>query len=255
MHPHVVLMLASTAVIGLFVAIVVVVSSLRRSGRLGPAEGRLGLAAYGPILAGALSGGAAVVHLGVISTHAAQSAQSAATAGPSIALICSIGAGSAHFGASDASLAGFLPLGIASLAILPLQGAWTIPALWRRTRAARFGTAVVLVAVALSIVQVVAVPAVLGATRAAQGAPSVGPAGGLGTVLVPNFSTGIADGIGLAFEALLAVVGLALLTGRPRRFVARLDLSITDAWVGTSLGVGAVVIFGAAALLTGHTAH
>src|SRR5947207_204173 len=107
-------MLAAVGVVGAFVPIVVAVTVLLRRGRLGDPDRRLPFAAYGPVLAGALSGGAAAVHLGLIGEHAAlalaPAAVGAATGGlvGAAAFVCSVGAGASHFTAVNTSIAGFL---------------------------------------------------------------------------------------------------------------------------------------------------
>ena len=63
MHAHVVLMLAATALIGLFVLIVVAATLLQRRGRLGEPDRRVEFRSYGPILAAACSAGAAAGRL------------------------------------------------------------------------------------------------------------------------------------------------------------------------------------------------
>src|SRR5262245_40027615 len=112
-HAHVVLMLAATALIGLFVLIVVAVTTLQRRGRLGEPGRRVEFGAYGPILAAACSGGAAAVHLAVVGEHASLTA---ADASPNaIALLCSIGSGESHFAGEDPALPGCIPPGMLSV--------------------------------------------------------------------------------------------------------------------------------------------
>jgi len=229
-HAHVVLMLAATALIGAFVVIVVGVTLLQRRGRLGEPDRRIEFDSYGPILAAACSGGAAAVHLGVVSEHAALTA---ADASPNaIALLCSIGAGSSHFAGADPALAGFLPLGVLSVGMIGAQGALAVPRIWRNRRVAIGGLAVTLVALAVAVL-----------TRLL--APSAN-----GTPQVPY-----TDALAIVFDAaLLVVVGL-LAFGRPRGLVARLRVSAMDAWVGTALGVAAVAVFTVAGYVLAHATH
>src|SRR5438034_7183395 len=112
-------MLAATALVWLFVGIVVAVTLLLRRGRLGPPDRQVSFASYGPVLAAACSGGAAAVHLEVVGEHALQTGATASTS--AVALLCSIGAGATHFSTADATIAGFLPLGIASIVVIGLQ--------------------------------------------------------------------------------------------------------------------------------------
>jgi hypothetical protein len=54
--------------------------------------------------------------------------------------------------------------------------------------------------------------------------------------------------------ALLLVIAL-LAFGQPRRLAERLRVSVTDAWVGTGLGVAAVGVFTVAGYLLAHATH
>src|SRR5262245_32808744 len=148
-HVHVVLMLAATALIALFVLIVVGVTTLQRRGRLGPPDRRLEFGAYGPILAAACSGGAAAVHIAVVGEHAALTA--ASTSPDAVALLCSIGAGSTHFTGSATSVAGFLPLGILSLGVIGAQGTLAVPRIWRSRRLVLAGLGITIVALAVAL--------------------------------------------------------------------------------------------------------
>jgi hypothetical protein len=233
-HAHVVLMLAATALIAMFVLIVVAVTMLERRGRLGEPARRIGFASYGPILAAACSGGAAAVHLAVAGEHVALSA---ADGSPSaLALLCSIGAGATHLSgnltAANPSLAGFLPLGVLSLGMIGAQGALVVPRLWRQRRLVLLGLGITLGALAVAVL-----------TRLL--APSVA-----GTQQVPY-----SDALAVVFDvALVAVAGL-LAIGRPQRLVERLRVSPMDAWVGTGLGVAAVGVFTVAGYLLAHATH
>jgi len=227
-HAHVVLMLAATALIGLFVVIVVAVTTLQRRGRLGATDRRIEFGSYGPILAAACSGGAAAVHLAVVGEHAALTAADASP--DAIALLCSIGAGQAHFAGADPALAGFLPLGMLSVGMIGAQGALAVPRIWRSRPLLLGGLAITLVALGTALLSRV-----------------LAPAGGQ--------QVAYSDALAIAFDvALIAVVGL-LAFGRPERLLARLRVSAMDAWVGTALGVAAVAVFTVAGYLLAHAAH
>lgn len=230
MHAHVVLMLAATALIGLFVFIVVGVTLLQRRGRLGAPDGRVEFRSYGPILAAACSGGAAAVHLAVVGEHAALTT---ADASPSaIALLCSIGAGTTHFSGADPALAGFLPLGVLSIGSIGAQGALAVPRIWRSRRLVLVGLGVTLAALLIAL-----------ATRLLS--PSVA-----GDQQIPY-----SDALAIVFDvALLVVIGL-LAVGRPARLLQRLRVSTADAWVGTGLGVAAVGVFTVAGYFLAHASH
>jgi hypothetical protein len=229
-HAHVVLMLAATALIGLFVVIVVGVTLLQRRGRLGEPERRVEFRSYGPILAAACSGGAAAVHLAVVGEHAALSA---ADASPNaIALLCSIGAGTTHFAGADASLAGFLPLGVVSVGMIGAQGALAVPRVWRSRRLVLGGLAVTLAALATALLTRLLAPIATGTPQIAY-----------------------SDALAIVFDvALLAVVGM-LAFRRPRRILERLRVPAMDAWVGTALGVAAVGVFTVAGYFLAHATH
>ncbi len=242
MHAHSVLMLAAAGVVWLFVAVVVAANLLQRRGRIATDGGRRTVRDYGPILAAACSGGAAVIHVAVVSSHAAQSVATVATTagGAPIAFLCSIGAGGAHFSsvAGSAAAGTFLPLGILSIGLVPLQGAWALPAMWRRASVARAGLLVALSALVLAVVQQLLAPA---ATVQVAGATTTG--------------SDVSAGIALFFELALLSMAALLVWGRPRRLVARLEVTSLDAWILTAVAVGAIAIFGATALLTNHAGH
>ena len=230
MHAHVVLMLAATALIGVFVLIVVGVTLLQRRGRLGPPDGQVEFRSYGPILAAACSGGAAAVHLAVVGEHAARTTADAAPS--AFALLCSIGAGTAHFTSSGTALAGFLPLGVLSVGSIGAQGALAVPRLWQGRRLLRAGLVVTLAALVIALATRILSPSAAGAPQIAY-----------------------SDALAIAFDiALLVVVGL-LAFGRPARLLERLRLSVIDAWVGTGLGVAAVGVFTVAGYFLAHAAH
>ena len=228
-HAHVVLMLAATALIGLFVIIVVGVTTLQRRGRLGEPGRRVEFGSYGPILAAACSGGAAAVHLAVVGEHVALTS---ADASPNaIALLCSIGAGSSHFAGADPSLAGFLPLGVLSMGMIGAQGALAVPRIWRSRRLLLGGLVVTLAALATAVLTRLVAPAA-------------------STVQVPY-----TDALAIVFDlALVSLVGL-LAFGRPQRLIDRLRVSTMDAWIGTALGVAAVGVFTVAGYFLAHAAH
>jgi hypothetical protein len=233
-HLHTVLMLAAVALIWLFVLIVVAVTWLQRRGRLGQIDRQVSFQAYGPVLAAACSGGAAAVHLTVIGEHALRTG--AGSSASAVAFLCSIGAGSAHFATADASIAGFLPLGIVSLVTVGLQSALAVPRAWRNRLLAIVGLAVTLISVAVSVA-----PRVFGV-------PQVD-----GAVAVP--SIGYSDALAFIFEVILVALIAMLVLGRPRGLLDRLRVKVADAYVGTGLGIGAVVIFTIAAVVAGHAAH
>ena len=234
MHLHIVLMLAAVVLIWLFVGIVVAVTWLQRRGRLGEPSREVPFRAYGPVLAAACSGGAAAVHLEVVGEHALQTGSAAS--GSAFALICSIGAGSAHFSAADASIAGFLPLGIASLVIIGLQALLAVPRAWRNPMLAIGGLVVSGISVLIALVPK------LSGVASGPGVTTVG-------------TVGYADAFAVVLEvALVIVVGL-LVFGRPRRLLERLEVKVADAYVGTGLGVAAVAVFTVAAVFAGHAIH
>jgi hypothetical protein len=250
-HGHGVLMLAAVGVIGAFVPIVVVVTALQRRGHLGPPDRRLPFAQYGPFLAATLTAGAAAVHIGLIAEHAALSlgfgpgatalASTAAAGGlvGAAAFICSVGAGTAHFGTVDASIGGFLPLGVASLGLAPVHAVWSIPRLWRRAAGAIAGIAVTGAVLAVGVA-----PFLVGLTG-----------GGAGPGATTTPSLGYADVIDVVLEGALALVFVLLVLERPKGLVQRLEVRVADAWVGTGLGVAAIAIFSLVAIVAGHAVH
>jgi len=230
-HPHTILMLAAVALVWLFVVIVVAVTWLQRRGRLGAPDRQLPYAGYAPVLAAACSGGAAVVHLGVIGEHAARTTGEAA--GSAVAFVCSIGAGTAHFTTVDASIAGFLPLGIMSLGVVGLQGVFAIPRAWQNATLAVAGLAVTVASLVLSVV-----PRLLQPSAATGAAPIA-----------------TSDALAIVFEIALLIAAGLIVSGRPRRVLDRLQLKVIDAYVGTGLGVAAVGVFTVAGLLLAHATH
>ncbi len=238
MHAHVVLMLAATVLIGLFVLIVVGVTLLQRRGRLGDPARQVEFGAYGPILAAACSGGAAAVHLAVVGEHASLTVADASP--DAIALLCSIGAGSTHFSAADPTLAGFLPLGVLSVGTIGAQGALALPRLWRSRRVRLIGLGVTLAAVAVALATRVLAPA--------AGTAALAPATGADEIAY-------SDWLAVVFDLALLVLIALLAYGRPRRLAARLRVSVADAWVGTGLGVAAVAVFTVAGYFLAHAIH
>ena len=234
MHLHIVLMLAAVVLVWLFVGIVVAVTWLLRRGRLGEPSREVPFRAYGPILAAACSGGAAAVHLEVVGEHALQTGSAAS--GSAYALICSIGAGSAHFSAADTSIAGFLPLGIASLVIIGLQAVLAIPRAWRNPMLAVGGLVVSGISVLIALVPKLT---------------NVASAPGVTTVA----TVGYADALAVVLEIALAIVVGLLVLGRPRGLLDRLQVKVADAYVGTGLGVAAVLVFTVASVFAGHAVH
>ena len=223
-------MLAATALIGLFVLIVVGVTLVQRRGRLGAPDRRVEFRSYGPILAAACSGGAAAVHLAVVSEHASLTATDSAPS--AFALLCSIGAGTAHFADANASLAGFLPMGVLSVGMIGAQGTLALPHAWRNRRVLHAGLGITIAALAVALATRLFAPRAVGAQQ------------------IPY-----SDALAIAFDvALLVVVGL-LAFGRPRRLEARLRVPVMDAWVGTGLGVAAVGVFTVAGYLLAHASH
>ncbi len=223
-------MLAATALVGLFVVIVVGVTLLQRHGRLGAPDRRVEFSSYGPILAAACSGGAAFVHVAVVGEHAALAV---AEASPSaFALLCSIGAGASHFAGRDASIAGYLPLGALSLGMIGAQGTLAVPRIWRRRRLVLAGLVVTIAALALALMTRLLAPP----TSVVQQVP-------------------FTDALAIVFDlALVVVIGL-LAFGRPAPLASRLRVSTMDAWVGTGLGVAAVAVFTVAAYFLAHATH
>jgi hypothetical protein len=226
-----VLMLAATVLVGLFVVIVVAVTLLQRRGRLGDAGRRVEFASYGPVLAAACSGGAAAVHLTVVGEHVSLAAADATP--DAIALLCSIGAGTAHVGGADPRLAGFLPLGVLSVGMIGAQAALTWPRLWQSRRLLRVGLTVSLGALSVAIAtRLLAPPAALAAAQIAY-----------------------SDALAIIFDVALLIIVSLLVIGRPQRLLQRLRVSVTDAWVGTGLGVAAVAVFTVAGYMLAHAIH
>jgi hypothetical protein len=235
-HAHAVLMLAATALVGLFVVIVVVATFLQRRGRLGEPGRTLPFGSYGPVLAAACSGGAAAVHLFVVGEHAQLTV---AEGSPNaVAFLCSIGAGTTHFSGADPSLAGFLPLGVLSIGAIGAQGALAVPRMWRHRRALLAGLAITVLALAVAVATRV-LAAVSASTTATGGAEPVA----------------YTDALAIVFDVALLIVIALLAFGRPKRVVERLRVSVIDAWVATGLGVGAVAVFTVAGFLLAHATH
>ena len=230
-HAHAVLMLAATVLIGLFVVIVVAVTLLQRRGKLGPADEQVEFRSYGPVLAAACSGGAAAVHLAVVGEHASLTVASASP--DAFALLCSIGAGTTHFTGAEASIAGFLPLGVLSLGAIGAQGVLALPRLWQSRRFLLVGLATTLGALAVALVTRLLAP------------PSAAPA----------LQIAYSDALAIVFDLALIMVIALLAVGRPRRLLERLRVSVADAWVGTGLGVAAVAVFTVAGYLLAHASH
>jgi hypothetical protein len=231
MHGQTTLVLAAVGVIAAFVPIVVVARWLEARGRFGDPDRRVAFRSYGPVIAGALSMGTAAIHLSVIGDHA----QQASTADP-VLFLCAIGVATAHPAVIDAKLLGFLPLGVASVLIAPLQGVWAVPRLWRGYRGALLGAAVSIGALGLSATQLAMQPLLIGPATA------VTRIGEIGT-------------LSLIGEGLLLVGIAVLVVGRPRRVVAALDARPIDAFVATTLAVVGVGIFTGVVLLFGHVVH
>lgn len=234
MHAHVVLMLAATVLVGLFVVIVVAVTMLQRRGRLGEPGRTMPFASYGPVIAAACSGGAAAVHLFVVGEHASLTV---AEGSPNaVAFLCSIGAGTTHFSGADPSLASFLPLGVLSIGAIGAQGAFAVPRVWRHRRLLLLGLGVT--ALALAVAVATRVVAAVTATKAGGAQP-----------------VAYTDALAIVFDiGLLVVIGV-LAFGRPSTLVARLRVPAIDAWIGTGLGVGAVAVFTVAGFLLAHATH
>ena len=253
MHAHSVLMLAAAGFVWLFGAMVVVVTLLARRGRIREPDRQVPLGLYGPVFAGALSGGAAAVHVGAVGSHAATAITT--SAGP-VAFLCSIAAGPTHITTVDASLAGLAPLGAASLGLIPLQVAWAHPRLWSRTRLAAVGLAVTLAALAIAGLRAIVAPAL---ATTAPAPPDAGfGAGPLATTTLGAnaagsiTSAGMADALGLLFQLGLVVVAAVLLWGRPRRLAKRFVVRVTEGWVLAGSLVGGVGLLVVATLLTDH---
>lgn len=234
MHLHIVLMLAATALIWLFAGIIVAVTLLLRRGRLGPADRQVSFASYGPILAAACSAGAAGVHVEVVAEHALASGATASTNG--FALLCSIGAGSTQFTTADPTIAGFLPLGVATVVVIALQALLAVPRVWRNPVIAVAGLGVSAVAIALGLA-----PKLLGASQA-RGATQIA-------------TVGYADALALVLEVALALIVALLVFGRPERLFDRLRVRVADAYIGTGLGVAAIAVFTITSVFAGHSIH
>jgi len=232
MNGHTTLMLAAVAVIAAFVPIVVVVRWLESHGRLGDPDRRLAFRSYGPLIAGVLSAGTVAVHLSVIGDHAVRSSPAA----DPILFLCSVGLATSHPTAVDTRLLGFVPLGIASLAVAPLQGAWSLPRLWRGHRTMLAGLAVAIGSLAVSLTQVVA------ESERSDPAATVSRVGEVGT-------------FALVGEGVLLVAVAVMVVGRPRRIVDALHARAIDAYVATALAIAGVAIFTVVALVFGHVGH
>jgi lysylphosphatidylglycerol synthetase-like protein (DUF2156 family) len=229
-HAHVVLMLAATALVALFVVIVVAVTSLLRRGRLGDPTRRVEFGSYGPVLAAACSGGAAAVHLGVVGEHASLSVADGTP--DAFAFLCSVGAGSTHFSGPDVAIAGYVPLGVISLGMIGAQGALVIPRLWSNRRFLMVGLAITIAALVVSLMTRVLAPGQPGAQQIAY-----------------------SDWLAIVFDVSLLVIVALLASSRPRRLSERLRVSVADAWVGTGLGVAAVGVFTVAGYFLAHATH
>jgi hypothetical protein len=230
MHAHGVLMLAAAGLVWLFGGLVVAVAWLSRHGRLRDPDRRVALAAYGPVFAGAFSGGAAAVHLGLVGTHAATAVVASSTP---VAFLCSVGAGQTHIATVDPSMAGLLPLGILSVGLIPLQAIWARPSFWRRTWRAAAGLVVTLLAVGIAMARTLVVPA-----------------GGdaIGTIQ----AAAVTDWLALAFELALLAIVILLIWGRPRQLAGRAEVRVAEAWVLSGLAIGGVAMFAAVSLLADH---
>jgi hypothetical protein len=146
-----------------------------------------------------------------------------------------VGVGTAHPTEVDATLLGFLPLGVASLIVAPLQGAWALPRLWRGNRAAIAGAAIAIGSLALSATQLAIRPLPI------DPAATVDRVGEVGTVA-------------LLAEGLLLVTIAVLVAGRPRRVVTMLDARAIDAYIATALAIVSVAVFTTSAIVFGHAA-
>ena len=248
MHAHGLLLTAAAGLIWLFGGLVLGLTWLLRTGRLRDPEGRVSLAACGPVLAGALSGGAAAVHGGLAGAHAATAM---ATASAPIAFLCSVGAGPTHYGTVDASAAGLLPLGILSLGLIPAQAVWARPAFWRRRRLAVAGLAVTALAIGVAAARTLLAPVIGPGAGALAGLP--GQPIGRGTLAMAIPSAALTDWLALAFEvSLVALVG-TLIWGRGRRLAERIEVRRLDAWLLTGMAVGGVAVLAGVSLLADHS--
>jgi hypothetical protein len=172
------------------------------------------------------------VHLSVIGDHAARTAP----ASDPVLFLCVVGVGTAHPTAVDGTILGFLPLGLASLVVAPLQGVWAVPRLWRGNRPALVGAAVAICSLGLSAAQLAMQPLLAGPASAFTRIGEVGTVAMIG-------------------EGLLLVAIAALVIGRPRRIAAGLDARAVDAFIATALAVAGVTIFTSVALVFGHVVH
>jgi hypothetical protein len=250
MHAHGVLMVAAAGLVWLFGGLVVGVTWLARKGHLRDPDRRVPLAAYGPIFAGAFSGGAAAVHLGLVGTHAATAL--AASSAP-IAFLCSVGAGQTHYASVDATAAGLLPLGVLSVALIPLQAAWARPSFWRRRWRSIAGVVVTLVALGVAAARSFVSPVVedpAATLRVLSGQPIGG-----GTAISTIQAAAITDWLALAFELALLAIVVLLIWGRPRGLAGRTEVRLAEAWILAGLAIGGVAMFAVVSLLADHAPH
>lgn len=230
MHGHTILMLAGVGVVAAFVPIVLVVRWLEAHGRIRDADGPVAFRSYGAVIAGAFSAGSAAIHLSVIGDHAAGSG------GDPFLFLCSVGVATTHLTTMDASVAGFLPVGVATLVVAPVQAAWVVPRLWRRVRISMVGLIVAIGSLLLGLSQIVLTPAALPLTPASHVVAEVSGAALIGEGVV--------------------LIGVALLViGRPRRIHARLEARPADACVAIGLALAAAMIFTIVAIGVDHVVH
>jgi hypothetical protein len=237
-------MLAATALVAVFVGIVVAVTQLQRRGRLGPVDREVEFRSYGPVLAAACSGGAAAVHVAVVGEHTALAVADGTP--DAFALLCSIGAGTTHFSSSEIAIAGFLPLGVLSIGAIGAQAAFAVPRLWRDRRVLLLGLGVTLGALAVALAARILAPA----PPAAAASLGLGAVGGAAT---NTQHVAYSDWLAIVFDGVLVLVISLLAFGRPRALAERLRVSVADAWVGTGLGVAAVGVFTVAGFFLAHS--
>jgi hypothetical protein len=232
MHAHSLLMVAAAGVLWLFVPVVLVVRWLSSSGRLGEPERRVSVTGYGPFLAAALSGGAAAVGLSLVADHAVRSSSDP----NALAFVCSIGAGAVHFGTADTRIAGLLPIGITSLALVPAQAIWAVPRMWRDRRLGMIGLGIAGLTVIIGLIRAV-----------------IGQVGAVGVSASRLPAEPLADpsAYAVGFELLLLAVAYVLVV-RPARVMDKLETAVADACVAIGVAASAVGVFAAVGIGLGH---
>lgn len=231
MHAHSILMLAAVGIVAAFVPIVLAVRWLESRGYIGDQERPVPFREYGVVIAGAFSAGSAAIHLSVIGDHAIETAT---TGGDPVLFLCSVGVATAHVTSMDSAVAGFVPVGVATIVIGPAQAAWIVPALWRRVRLAFVGLAIAIGSFVVGLSQVLSGPALPSAQASTTSA--VGS-----TVLIG--------------QGVLLIAVAVLVIGRPRRLIERLEARSADAYVAIGLALATVAILTGVAIGVDHLPH